>query len=111
MGRSGERYILSGKWLSLKELATVIREVTGHKTTQNTIPISLARLGLPFVNAWSFVSGKPQLYSAESLEILKTSNRNISNLKAQRELGFRSRPIEETVRDTFAWFEQNNFLS
>jgi dihydroflavonol-4-reductase len=107
-GKSGERYILSGKWMSLKQLAGLIESVTGHKTTKLTVPVALAKLGLPFVNAWSMVSGKPQLYTSESLEILKTSNRNISSLKAQRELGFNPRPMEETIRDTITWFEQNN---
>nr|NQU89360.1 NAD-dependent epimerase/dehydratase family protein [Bacteroidota bacterium] len=106
-GRRGERYILSGVWLSLKELAEKIELLTAHKTPKFVAPTILAKAGLPFIHTWAALAGQHPLYTAESLDILLQPGRNISNLKAMNELGFIPRPIEETIADTFDWFEQN----
>lgn len=109
-GRSGEKYILSGQWLSLKELAQKITAVTGNKTPSLVAPTMLAKIGLPFIQAYAAISGKHPLYTGESLEILKSSHRNISNEKARKELGMTTRSIEDSLRDIFDWFKANNML-
>jgi dihydroflavonol-4-reductase len=106
-GRRGERYILSGQWLSLKELSMKIGRLTGNNTPGFVAPTWLAKAGLPFIYSWAKLSDRHPLYTSESLEILKSSNRNISSQKAKNELGFAPRPIEETLRDMFRWFEEN----
>lgn len=106
--RRGERYILSGEWLSLKELSMEIRKISNQKTPTFLAPTWLAKAGLPFIQGWAKITGQHPLYTAESLEILKSSCKNISNQKAKTELGFRPRPVGETLKDTFAWFKQNN---
>lgn len=107
-GRRGERYILSGEWLSLKELSLEIRKISNQKTPTFLAPTWLAKAGLPFIQGWAKITRQHPLYTAESLEILKSSCKNISNRKAGTELGFRPRPVGETLKDTFAWFKQNN---
>jgi dihydroflavonol-4-reductase len=37
------------------------------------------------------------------LEVLK-SNSNISHAKATRELGYRPRPLHDSIRDAIGWF-------
>jgi dihydroflavonol-4-reductase len=106
-GRKGERYILSGGWLSLKALAQKIEETTHHKTPKYVAPGILAKIGIPFIHLWAKLNGQHPLYTAESLTILKHSCRAISNSKARKELAFNPRPIEDTLKDTFEWFEQN----
>jgi dihydroflavonol-4-reductase len=56
------------------------------------------------------VSGNKPLYTRESVEILKTSHPDISSKKAHNELGYKSRPFNETLRDTIEWFKENNYL-
>jgi dihydroflavonol-4-reductase len=109
-GRKGERYILSGNWMSLKELSKEINRITGKKTTQFSVPIQVARVGLPFIQLHSKISGSLPLYTSEALDNIQFSNKNISNLKARTELGYNPRPIEETLSDTFAWFYQHKLL-
>ena len=109
-GRRGERYILSGRWMSLKDLSIKIAELTGQRTPRFVAPTCLAKAGLPFIRAWAKLSGRHPLYTAESLDILKQSSRNISNTKARKELGYNPRPIEETLVDTFRWFEENGLM-
>jgi dihydroflavonol-4-reductase len=106
-GRSGERYILSGQWLSLKELSETIGRVCSRKTPSFMAPMFLAKIGLPFIHAWAKFSGQHPLYTADSLEILKESNKNMSHEKAEKELGYNPRPIDETLKDTLEWFREN----
>jgi dihydroflavonol-4-reductase len=105
-GYPGERYVLSGMWKTVKELALLVQEITGKSAPKFTSPLWLARMGVPFVKAYSFVTHTPMLYTQETLEVLLRCNRNISSLKARRQLGFYPRPLVETLKDTFDWHKQ-----
>lgn len=109
-GKKGERYILSGNWLSLIDVSKKIEEITAHKTPKFVAPTLLAKIGLTFIQGWAMLSGQQPLYTAESLHILYHSSKNISNQKARTELGFDPRPIEKTIEDTFHWYEKNNLV-
>lgn len=109
-GRSGEKYLLSGQWRSLKDVTAIITKYTGKKTTSVIMPFWVARLGLPFITAYSKITGAEPLYTSESLEIIKNGNRNISNAKARNELGFNPRKLEDTIKDLFTWFQENGSL-
>ncbi len=104
-GRSGQRYILSGHWASIAELADLCARFTGRTPPRLVLPIWAALLGLPLLQAYSFLASTPPLYTYEALMTLKHSNRHCSSEKARRELGYRPRPLEETVRDTLAWLK------
>jgi dihydroflavonol-4-reductase len=110
-GKRGEKYLLSGKWHSLKDIAFMIGKVAGKKTVQTELPFWVAKAGLPFTTLYSQVMHSTPLYTSESLEIIRRANKFISNAKACAELGFNPRPVEETIRDTFEWFRDKNFLT
>ena len=109
-GRQGERYIASGHYLSLKDLSQMISKVTGRKTPSFTGPTILAKIGLPFIALYSKLKNEDPLYTSNSLEILKNSNRRISHAKATAELNYQPRPLEETLRDTFDWYIKNGLI-
>jgi dihydroflavonol-4-reductase len=103
-GHSGERYILSGTWVSLRELSSMIAGVSGRKTPSVIAPSFIAALGVPFIVLYSKLRNEQPLYTRDSLEILTNSNRKISFGKAQRQLGYHPRPLGVTLKDTFEWF-------
>jgi len=109
-GRRGENYILSGKFRTLHELSAMISTLSGCKIPVN-VPVSLARIVCPFIQLYSSVTKKQPLYTSQSLDILVNSPVNISNVKARLELGFEPRPLEQTLRDTFDWYRQRNFIN
>ncbi len=109
-GRRGERYLLSGTYYSLKKLSEMIGKVSGKKTPQYVVPMFVARIGRPFISLYSYIRGEQPLYTKESLDILKNSPKEISSEKATRELNYQSRPFEETLKDTFKWYEQEGLL-
>jgi dihydroflavonol-4-reductase len=105
-GKSGERYVISGMWKTVKELANLVQEITGKPAPKFTSPHWLARMGIPLAKAYSFITHTPMLYTNETLEVLMRCNRNISSLKAKRELSLYPRPLTETLKDTFEWYKQ-----
>ena len=109
-GRTGESYLLSGHYVSLSDLYSMLTRLKGNGKNLAVLPSWLAELGLPFLQAWSRMSGSKPLYTRESLEILKTAHADISSEKAGRELDYHSRPFDETLKDTITWFRQNHYL-
>lgn len=109
-GRKGEKYMISGKWHSIGEIARIIERHTGRRLVKTEMPFWIATIGLPFILAYSKISGSVPLYTRESLIIIRTASRKISSAKAQRELGFRPRPVEATVTDLFDWFKGAGYL-
>jgi dihydroflavonol-4-reductase len=102
-GRTGERYLLSGRWTTFTELAQVVSACSGTPLPRFTSPMWLARLGAPFVGAFSKPTGAEPLYTSESLHALR-NHRHISGARARAELGYAPRPLEQTIADTLAWF-------
>lgn len=109
-GRIGENYILSGEWVSIPRLTRLVEEITGSPVYKAVVPIWMAYLGLPFSALHSRLTGAEPLYTREALVALQ-ANREISNEKADRELGFRARPIEETVENVFSWFAETGRIA
>jgi dihydroflavonol-4-reductase len=109
LGRRGERYILSGTRLSLVELARNWAGITGRSAPRFAVPMGLARLAAPFAPAWARWRGQRPLFTPESLRVLRTQL-PATHRKAEGELGYRPRPIDETLRDTCAWMKTQGWL-
>jgi len=109
-GRKGERYILGGKWLSVKDLALIVEKVTGKRIIKFMIPTQVAKIGVPFIKAYASIVNQEPLYTFESLRTLREVNTMISHEKADAELGYSSRDLEITIRDTMDWFQLHDYL-
>jgi len=110
MNKSGERYLVPGEWRSLKDLSATIAKVTGRKTPKRLAPMAVARIGLPFIRFWAKIRHEHPLYTKDSLDVLLMSSKKVSHAKADRDLGYKSRPLEETLKDTCEWYEKNGYL-
>jgi dihydroflavonol-4-reductase len=106
----GARYLLSGHWVAMCDMAGMVAEITGKSRQKFVCPLWLARLGAPVVQGIGRLNRKPPLYTSVSLRALK-SNRHISHEKATRELGYRPRPFRESLSDAIGWFEANGYLA
>jgi dihydroflavonol-4-reductase len=107
---SGSRYLLSGRWASVCDIAQIVGEITGAGDKKFVCPLWLARAGAPFMEGYSKMSGKRPLYTSFSLKAL-LSNKNISHARAARDLGYEPRPLRETLEDTLRWFKENGKLA
>ena len=110
-GRCGENYILSGRRHSMLELARLSEEVTGVPAPRFVCPIAVARFWAPFQVAWDRLRGRRPLFTRDALTILESGNHRISSAKARKELGFHARPVKDSVRDAYRWFEEHGKLA
>ena len=110
-GKRGERYLLSGHYASMKELAALAGEITGRRPPRFVAPIWLARLALPFTRWQSDITSSRPLFTAESLSAVELGNPRVRYVKASVALDHRPRPLRETVADAYAWFREKGYLS
>ena len=106
LGRSGEKYLLSGHWHSLKEFSQIIGEHGQRRTVSTVLPMWLAWVGLPFTTIYSKMIGTEPLYTSESLKIIGEGNTQISHEKATKELNHHPRPFSDTMRDLLSWLKE-----
>ncbi len=101
----GERYILSGEILSMKDFAEYLKDFTNIKVKTNLIDKATS---LFLGSILAFFNKKSQItpYSVKTLH----SNCHISHEKATQELGYHPRPIKESIRDQYIWFKENGYL-
>ena len=110
MGRSGEVYLLGGKWHSLTEFTAVLGDVSGKKIKPLALHTLFGWIGLPFIRALAGITKAEPLYTNEALVAVTDGNRCISSEKARIELNYTARPLAETLRDTVEWFSKNGYL-
>ena len=110
MGRSGEAYLLAGKWHSIKQLTAILTIVLGKKINPIELPSFAAKASMPIVKLMGLLQKKEPIYTIEALDALFNGNRCISSTKAMNELNYTVRPFEETLRDTFQWFQNIHYL-
>ncbi|MBP1611353.1 MAG: hypothetical protein H6Q01_16 [Acidobacteria bacterium] len=104
VGRPGERYLLSGTFLPLADLAALVARFSGAPAPRVVVPQWLARPIAPVAAAWARLTGSEPRFTPDSLLALRTGHPRIDHGKAAAELGYRPRPLRETVRDALSWF-------
>ncbi|MCL1814551.1 MAG: NAD-dependent epimerase/dehydratase family protein [Treponema sp.] len=105
-GRRGEGYILSNSSVSMRDLFQLISSNTGAKEINTILPVSAAKVLAVLSSCVSFFTKKPGLLT--SFAIYNLSRNNVFSCeKAKRELGFRVRPFEETIRDMAIWLHKD----
>jgi dihydroflavonol-4-reductase len=108
-GRKGEAYLASGTWLHVCEVARMIAKMYNRKTPSTATPIWLCMLPAHVMTAYAKMTKSIPLFTPYAMKSLR-SHRHISHEKATRELGYTPRPLEETIRDTLAWFAEQGTL-
>jgi dihydroflavonol-4-reductase len=102
-GKRGESYILSGQKITVRYLLETVREITGKHFFQMKIPFDLAKFAAIFTPMYYRFANETPRFTPYSLDVLQ-SNSNISHAKATRELGYKPRPIFDSIRDAVKWF-------
>lgn len=103
----GSRYILSGHWHSIKELAQIAAGITGKSAPRFVVPVWLAELFQPVMAELAQINGAQPIYTRAMLQAMR-SNRRISHARAAKDLGYAPRPFEQTLRDTLDWFARED---
>jgi dihydroflavonol-4-reductase len=97
-GRDGERYILSDRHVTLKELARTVVRVAHRGRVPPVLPVPLARVTAAAGDALAKRTGITPLVSRGQLEFLLW-NAAPDSTKAQEELGWEPIPLEDGIRE------------
>ncbi len=108
-GVVGERYILGGKDMSLREILAEISRLVGRDPPRVRLPYA-AVLPIAYVaEAFSRVSGRAGRVTLEGVRMSR-KRMFFSSAKAQRELGYTWRPPVEAFADAVKWFRGRGLL-
>ena len=109
-GRGGERYILGGHNPTVGATLGLAARLAGVPPPRVRVPARLALLAGKLGEAAALaLPGRPFLPFSEAIEMIR-HGQHYDCAKARRELGLAGRPIEETMRDSLAWFREHGYL-
>jgi dihydroflavonol-4-reductase len=108
-GRPGERYILGGENLTLKQILDKMSAITGLPSPTIRVPNAVAMI----FAAWDqTVTGKLRGREPRAtVEAVRMGKKKmfVSSAKAERELGFRVVPVYAALRAAIEWFRANGY--
>ncbi len=109
-GRTGERYILGNRNLTLKEMLDMLSAITGKRAPRLALPhfIPLAAAYLDEMILARYFGKRPQV-SYFSVQMSRKAMYYDSS-KAIRELGLPQSPIEGALKKAVSWFEDNGYV-
>jgi dihydroflavonol-4-reductase len=108
-GRPGERYILGGENLTLKQILDRLGEITGLPSPTMKVPHAVA---MAFAFFDETVTGKLRGKEPRAtVEAVRMGRKMMfaSSAKAERELGLRVGSVEGALRAACAWFVANGY--
>ena len=108
-GRSGERYILGGEDMTLKEILGCIAKLVGRKPPRVRLPYAAVLPIAYLAEAWTRVSGRRGRITLEGVRLAR-KRMFFSSAKAVRELGYGWRPPAEAFDDAVRWFRERGLL-
>ncbi len=108
-GRRGERYLLSGHPVSMRELAQIWGRLGGRPPPRLFLPLWVGWLVIPFTIAAARLGGRKPLFTPNMLRA-SVCNAAVCIDKAARELDYRPRPVADSLRDAFAFCQAQGWL-
>ncbi len=108
-GQVGERYILGGEDMTLRDILTEIAVLTGARPPRFQIPRGPLFPIAFAAEAWARIFGGEPFMTVDGLRMAK-KKMFFSSAKARRQLEYKSRPAAEALRDAVKWFGEQGYL-
>ncbi len=105
-GVVGERYVLGGHNISLRELLIEIAEIAGRTPPRWRLPHAAVMPVAYLAEAWARLTGIPPIATVEEVRMSK-KRMFFSSAKAERELGYVPGPVRLALEDAVMWFRQH----
>jgi dihydroflavonol-4-reductase len=109
-GRIGERYILGGRNMSLREIFTVLSSISGRRSPRIRLPLPLAlAAGYADQCASRLLQREPRI----PLEGVRMARHKmfVRSLKAEVELGYQAGSVEAALERAVCWYRENKYLT
>jgi len=108
-GRTGERYILGHRNMTLKEFLDQLARVAGLPAPRFKIPYAVAYLAGALSTGLSSLTGQEPAIPLDGVRMAHEPMYYDAS-KAVRELGLPQTPIEEALRKAVKWFRENGYV-
>lgn len=108
-GRVGERYLLGGENLSLKQLLDILEKLTGLPAPTRQFSHRLALFAAYADTALSRLLWREPNIPVEGVKIAQ-HKMFVDCSKAQRELGFEAGPVAGALERAVRWYEASGYL-
>lgn len=109
-GKIGERYLLGGENLTLKQVLDLLAEITGLRAPARKIPHAVALLAALGDTALSRITGREPRIPVEGVRIAR-HNMFVNDGKARRELGYTSGAVQGALRRAVDWYVANGYAA
>lgn len=108
-GRSGERYILGGENLTLKQILDKLAAITGLPSPAVRVPYVLAlATGVVDEIVTGRIRGREPRATIDAVRMGR-KKMFVSSAKAERELGWKIAPVDGALRRAAEWFRENGY--
>ena len=105
----GERYILGGENLTLKQILDKLGAITGLSSPKVKLPyaVALATGVVDTLVVGKMMRRKPRV----TIDAVRMGRKKmfVTSAKAERELGWKARPVDESLRRAVEWFRTNGY--
>ncbi len=109
-GRVGERYILGGENMLLKDILGLVADVMHRRPPSIRLPEAVTWPAAFMMEKAAKLTGIAPLMTRDHLKMAR-KKMFYSSAKAELELGYKFRPARLAVEDAVAWFRSNGVLA
>ena len=108
-GRSGERYILGGENLTLKQILDKLSAITGLPSPKIRVPYVLAlATGVVDELVTGRIRGREPRATVDAVRMGR-KKMFVSSAKAEHELGWKIVPVDDALQRAATWFRENGY--
>ena len=108
-GRIGERYILGGENLPLRDILFEVTRLAGRSPPRVRLPHGVVLPIAYAAESFARLTGRPTRVTVDSVRMAR-KHMYFSSEKAERELGYRFRPARLAFEDALRWFREEGYL-
>ncbi|HEX5413317.1 MAG TPA: hopanoid-associated sugar epimerase [Terriglobia bacterium] len=109
-GRVGERYILGGRNMLLKEVLDILARISGRTSPRLRLPHSVAMAAGYADHIFSRIVNRPPRIPLEGVRMAR-HKMFVDCSKASAELGFKAGPVEAALERAVAWYLQRGYAN
>ena len=107
----GERYILGGENLTLKEILDKLAAITGLRSPKVKLPYAMAyATGVVDTLVTGTIGRREPRVTLDSVRMGR-KRMFVSSAKAERELGWNPRPVDDALRRSVEWFRAHGYAA
>jgi dihydroflavonol-4-reductase len=109
-GTVGERYILGGHNMTLREILIAISDLSSRKAPSLRLPHDVILPIAHLAELAARLTGKEPFLTVDGIKLAK-KHMFFTSQKAERELGYQARPANIAFQDAIAWFHEQGYLA